>query len=116
MVLVGGDGSAGGDSGTVSADESGVAGGSGCVGDEIVVDVAAGDSKPMAGRGDDVSGGWPCICSEGGGKLGVGDVGGGGQRGERTRLLSSSLSLSLRRSNSQRRLIAFLVRFAGGDV
>ncbi len=103
MVLVGRDGSAGGDGGTVSADESGVPGGSGCVGDEIVVDVAAGDSKPMAGGGDDVSGGWRCICSKGGGELGIDDVGGGGQRGERTRLLSSSLSLSLRRSNSQRR-------------
>jgi hypothetical protein len=116
VVLVGGDGNAGRDSGTVGADESSVAGDSGGVGDEIVVDVAAGDGKPMVGRGDIVSGCWLCICSEGGGKLGIGDAGGGGQRGERTRLLSSSLSLSLRRSNSQRRLTAFLVRFAGGDV
>jgi hypothetical protein len=116
VVLVGGDGSAGGDSGTVIADESSVGGGSGCVGDEIVVYVAAGDSKPMVGRGDDVSGGWRCICSGGGGELGVGDVSRGGQRGERRRLLSFSLSLSLRRSNSQRRLTAFLVCFAGGDV
>jgi hypothetical protein len=116
VVLVRGDGSAGGNGGTVSADKSSVAGGSGGVGNEIVVDVAAGDGKPMVGRGDNVSGGWRCICSEGGGEPGVGDVGGGGQRGERTRLLSSSLSLSLRRSNSQRRLTAFLIRFAGGDV
>ncbi len=48
--------------------------------------------------------------------MGVGDASIGVQRGERTMLVSPSLSLSLRRSNSQQRLTAFLIRFEGGDV
>jgi hypothetical protein len=112
VVLGGRDGGAGGDGGTVSSDESVVAGGSGGVGDEIVMDVAAGDGEQTFRRDDDVGGGWHCICTEGGGELGIGDmevddVGGGGQGGERTMLLSYSLSVSLRRSSSQRHLNSF---------
>ncbi len=66
--------------------------GSGSVGDDNLVGVAAGNGKQMVGRGDNGGSLWHCNGCEGGGELGigdmdVGDVSGGKQRGERTRLL-----------------------------